>query len=229
MAYKRISRARKRDLQQPDEFLTFSSRLIEAAHRYRKQLAWVLIGMLAIGVGVTGYGVYSNRAETEAATLLSRAMEAYQAERTTGSATQALERVRSEMQTLIQDHGGTTAGSVAKVFFARFYYDAEQPQDAIALYKDALKNFKAGTFYYASSLNGLGYAYEKAGDYASALDCFKQLSEGAEGFFQTDGLYNASRMYARMEETEKSRAALKELIAKNPDYLYTELIASKIE
>lgn len=229
MKYKRISRARKRDLQQPDEFLTFSSRLIEAAHRYRKQLTWALIGILVIGVGIAGYGVYSNRAETEASALLSQFMEAYQVERTTGSASQALERVRPEMETLIQDYGSTTAGTVAKVFFARFYYDAEQPQDAIAFYKDALKDFRADTFYYASSLNGLGYAYEKAGDYASALDCFTQLSEGAKGFFQADGLYNAARMHARMEDTEKSQSALKELIAENPDYVYADLIASKIE
>lgn len=229
MRYKKISRARKRDLQQPDEFLTLSSRLIEAVHQYRKQLAWALIGVLAVGVGIAGYSVYANRAEIKAAALLSQAMEAYQAERSTGSAAQALEHVRPDMQTLIQGYGGTTAGKVAKVFFARFYYDADQPQDAITLYKDALKDFKAGTFYYASSLNGLGYAYEKAGDYASALDCFRQLSEGVEGFFQTDGLYNAARMYTRMEETEKSQSALKEVIAISPDYLYVDLISSKIE
>lgn len=228
MGYKRISRARKRDLQQPDEFLTWSSRFLVAVTRYRTQIVWGLVGILAISIGLVGYGLHARRAEAKAAAMLSRLVEAYQAERASAASNQALEGVEAEFEALISSYGRRTAGQMAKVYFAGFQSEAGQTDKAIELYQTALDELAPGTYFHAAALNGLGYAYEQSGDYTAALNCFKQLAEGDEPFFKADGLYNAARMYALTGAPDKSREAMEQVAASRPAYLYAELINAKI-
>ena len=77
MAQKRISRARKRDLEQPDEFLTLTARLLEKSRAYWKPLSACGVILFVILAGVLVAGYFSDQAEEKAFVLLNQAMNRY--------------------------------------------------------------------------------------------------------------------------------------------------------
>ncbi len=228
MAYKRISRARKRDLEKPDGFLAGSSRLLQALSRYQTQIFWGAIGILAVVSAVGLYGVYGRQADTKAATELSRLTSAYQKEMVSGTPQSALEKIQAEMVNLIDQYGHRTPGQVATVLLAGFYLEARQPEKAIDFYQSALGDAHAGSYLSVICLNGLGYAYEDSGDYSAALGFYQKVAEAQSSGLRSDGLYNAARMNSLLGNIEESRSALKEVLDENPDYLYADLIKSEI-
>ncbi|MFZ7127055.1 MAG: tetratricopeptide repeat protein [Desulfobacterales bacterium] len=227
--YKRISRARKRDLQQPDEFLTWSARLLQTVAKFKNRIIWGAIAAVVVAAGIMGYNAYLNQREMKAYAGLGRLVETYQAERAPGSADEALERVRADMEALIGSHGSGTAGKMAKVLLAGYSYEAGKTEAAIDLFKQALQDFEPGSYYHAAILNGLGYAYEKSGDFKAALAQFERLTGEAGGFLKTDALYNSARMYGRLGEKDKRESALRKIVDDRPDYLYADLIASEVD
>ena len=77
-------------------------------------------------------------------------------------------------------------------------------------------------------LNGLGYAYEEKQDLQKAAQYFEQITAGNDPAFQGEAFYNLGRLYAALGETEKSRAAYQEVISKEPDSIYIDLVREKV-
>ncbi|MGD9016707.1 MAG: tetratricopeptide repeat protein [Desulfobacterales bacterium] len=228
MAFNRISRARKRDLEKPDGFLNWSSRFLQAVSRYQTHLFWGVIGVLAVVSAVGLYGVYGRRADTKAATELSRLTSVYQNEMVSGTPQSALEKIQADMAILIDQYGHRTPGQMAKVLLAGYYLEARQPEKAIEFYQSAMGDAAAGSYVAAVCLNGLGYAYEESGDFSAALGSFQQVAESQSGGLRADALYNAARMHSLLGNIEESRSALKDALEEDPGYLYADLIKAEI-
>jgi hypothetical protein len=75
MAQKRISRARKRDLEQPDEFLTLTSRLLDKIRTYWKPVSAGFGLLMIILAGILAFGYFSQKAEAKAFVLLNQTMQ----------------------------------------------------------------------------------------------------------------------------------------------------------
>jgi hypothetical protein len=100
MAQKRISRARKRDLEKPDEFLTLTSRLLEKIKTYWKPISAGGVVLVVILVGVLAARYFSERAEAQAFVLLNQAMNHFTTERRSQDPAKALDAVTPEFETL---------------------------------------------------------------------------------------------------------------------------------
>ena len=95
MAQKRISRARKRDLEQPDEFLSLTSRLLDKISTYWKPISAGMGVLMVILAGVLVAGYFIEKAEDKAFVLLNQAMRHH-----------AEELVSQDAQTLlVRTHG----------------------------------------------------------------------------------------------------------------------------
>ncbi len=224
MAFKRISRARKRDLQQPDEFLTRSARLVALVTRYRKQLAWALVAILVVAAGTLLYGVHSQRGEERASARLWQILATYERKASEGSPAEALEEVKGEMEAVVEEFDGRAAAKIARFYLARFHYDADQADAAAALFQASVNDFEPGTDYHDAGLAGLAYALEKAGDWKGAVDGFERLSESTNPFFRSEGRFQAARIYEQQGDTAKSRGLLRRVVTDNPGYVYAAMI-----
>lgn len=79
MSNKRISRARKRDLEQPDEFLSITATLIQRLSRYRTPLAVGVIIVFASLAAFSAVRYFSGQAENGVFQRLNADLKTYQA------------------------------------------------------------------------------------------------------------------------------------------------------
>ncbi|MGD9329745.1 MAG: tetratricopeptide repeat protein [Desulfobacterales bacterium] len=224
MAQKRISRARKRDLEQPDEFLTLTSRLMGTINTYWKPISAGFSVLLVIIAATLVYGYFRERAETKSFTLLELAMRHYQSELARQDAAQALDAVAPEFEDLLSNYGNYQGGKTGRLLYAQMQYQAGRIEAAITQYVAAEKGFPEGSYALSAARSGLGYAYAAAGRHEDAMAVFTRIVEGAEPVLKADALYQLAllqRQTGRVAEYEKSLKALQE---EYPGFMYAEML-----
>ena len=226
MAQKRISRARKRDLEQPDEFITVTSRLLGALSTHWKSITVGIGVALVLVVGVLAYGYFSQKAEERALLLLDQAVTRYKTELAGQDAANALEAVASDFETLLADYGDRQAGAVARILFAQMNYRAGRAEAAAAQYEAALPHFREDAYAAAAALSGLGYARAAAGEPEKAIAAFSKILAGSDPVFKADALYQMALLYRETGQAVAYDKAMRQLESDYPDFMYAEVLPS---
>jgi tetratricopeptide (TPR) repeat protein len=222
MAKKAKKITRKELLNQPDEFLSVSSRLFQYALEHKYQLLAALGAVIALVLIISGFR-YSALKKAEAAfAQLEKGRTKYEALLQEQGSRQAYEQVRGDFQQLLEKYSGQTGGKFARLIFADICYRGGQPDEAIALYNAALEDFD-DSFYRNTILNGLGYAYEEKQELEKAVAYFQQVAGSSGSVLKAEALFNAGRLYAALGMSEKSNQIFQQLAAEQPDSLYAEL------
>ena len=222
MAKKAKKVTRKQLLNEPDEFLTISSRLFQYALEHKYQLLGALGGLIALVLVISGVRYSLLRKADEAFARLEKGRTIYEALLQEKGPEQAYEQVQADFKQLLEKYSGQTGGKFARVVYADICYRGGQPDEAIDLYTAALADFD-DPFYRNTILNGLAYAYEKKQDLAKAAAYFQQVAASPNSVLKAEALFNAGRLYAALGELEKSRQSFQQLSAEQPDSLYAEL------
>jgi tetratricopeptide (TPR) repeat protein len=223
---KRVSRSRKRDLEQPDEFITLSSRLLEKLIQYKMQAALASAGVLVLVMAIMAFQYFSERSEQRAFSKLDQASKAYSLAKGAESPQQAYEQVKSQFEDIIDDYSGNEGGKAAGLTFANISYAAGAYDSAIALYKKALENFQAQPVIKNLILNSLGYCYEAKKDYTTAAGYFEKTLENP--FFNDEALFNLGGVYAAMGDDAKSVAAFKKVAENHAESMFADVVKEKI-
>ncbi len=229
MSRKKVSRARKRDLEQPDEFLSITAKLIEQVNRYRTPLA---IGVVVVFVSLAAFSAvryFATQAENRAFHRLSVNLQAYQAAGGSGSPKAALEGVKPQFESLLADDGHREGGQLARLIYADMHYRAGNLDEAIANYEKAVESLPPAQFARASALSGLGYAYIEAGRSEDAIRCFEEITNEARSALSADALYQLGRLYGQGGQTAKQQAVYQRLLDEAPTFVYADLIKRQIE
>ncbi len=215
-----ISLERKKELEQPDEFLSLSSRLIQLSMAHKEKLLGGVTAVVVLCVLILGYRYFSARAEAKAVEMLSKETSRYNEAMTSKGPAEALQAVQEQFNLLIDKHGGTMAGKIARIKLADMLFKAGQYDQAIQHFQEAGKNFSAIPSLQDVVNNGLGCAYEAKGDLPKALEYFQLVADNKEGTIQDEALFHLGIIHAEMGDKEKSRAAFKAIIDNHPDSMY---------
>jgi tetratricopeptide (TPR) repeat protein len=229
MSIKRISRARKRDLEQPDEFLSVTATLIQRLSRYRTPLAVGVIVVFASLAAFSAMHYFSGQAENRAFQRLTADLRAYQAAVTTRTPREALEQVKPQFESLLADDGQREGGKLARLVYADLNYRAGEYEGAIANYEQSLALQSPGDFAYGSALLGLGYAYLEAGARDKAIGCFEKIVAGNYPQLQADALFQLGLLFGEQGDTAKQKELFQRLLDEAPTFVYADLIRRKIE
>ena len=224
MARKRISRARKRDLEQPDEFITLTSRVLNTLSAHWKSISIGLGVVLMIAVGGLTYSYFSHKAEEKATFLLNQAMSRYATELERQNSDQALATVTPDFETLLADYGDRRAGAMARVMFAQMHYRAGRLDQAAARYEAALQRFPEGAYGTSAALSGLGYTRAAAGEHEKAIAAFAQILSGPDPVYKADALYQTALLYRETGRDAEYQKAVATLKRDYPDFMYAELL-----
>jgi tetratricopeptide (TPR) repeat protein len=225
MAQKRISRARKRDLEQPDEFLTLTSRLLDKIRTYWKPVSVGFGLLMIILAGILTFGYFSQKAEAKAFVLLNQTMQRHAVESAKQDTQKALDAVTPDFEDLFATHGNRQAGMVGRLIFAQMNYQAGRMEIAILQYREAVKMFPEASYALSAAWSGLGYAQAAAGQDEKAIDAFKKSADGQDAVLQADALYQLALLYRKTGQEaqyDKTVAALKE---KFPGFMYAEMLS----
>lgn len=218
---------RKQLLKEPDEFITFSGKLIQWLTVYKKQATLAAGAVLALLVATAGFQAYLHHAENKASGLLSESLTQYQTAMKDNDPVKAYQAVEKSFTRILDDYSSRRMGKIAGIEFANICFRAGEFDKAISLYKTALEDFSSTPFYKNLILSSLGYAYEGKKDYESAVKYYETLTTSPDASLKDLSLYNLASVYEKMGNKEKSKATFARIVADFPKSIYLEIAKEK--
>jgi len=219
---------RKQLLKEPDEFITFSARMINLATEYRLQIAvavCVFIGVILLTVGIR---FFSERAEARAFAKLDQHVAAYERIRQSDGAQKAYEDVSDDFHQLIDNYSGKVGGKLARLIFANISFDGGNAEQAIALYTASLKDFDDHPSLRHVALSGLAYSHRAKNDLTASARFFETIAESPDSIMKDEALFNLGSIYAEMGDAGKSLNAFEKIVSDYDDSPYYEIAKEKI-
>ena len=223
-----IKKSRKELLKKPDEFMTFTGKVIRLVSDNQKPISYALCAVVAVVLVIFGYRFFAQRAEAKAFSMLEQTMAKYEARKKATSADEAYKNVSEEFQRIVEKYGGNAAGKLARVSYANISYNAGDYQKAIELYKPALNDFKDHPLVYNFILNGLGYAYQQLGDDRNAAMYFEQVASISDSNIRDEALFNLGLLYERLGDGDKSSQAFQQILSNFPNSMYFDIVEEKL-
>ncbi|MEW6260672.1 MAG: tetratricopeptide repeat protein [Thermodesulfobacteriota bacterium] len=217
--------SRKQLLKEPDEFLTFSARLLQWIAAYRLQALIGLAVILGIGVLISGYQMLHRSWEKNAFTKLHGLTARYEKIQKTEGAAKAYESMQKEFDEFLSDASRRTAGKICLLTWAKFCEEAGQINRAIDVYGKAVDAFQNDPILASLARSALGHLYLKQSDTDRALSLFETIASTAEAtpVVAEDALIQLASIYRQRQDEPKSRQYLQTLVQKHPNSIYKEL------
>jgi tetratricopeptide (TPR) repeat protein len=229
MSQKRISRARKRDLEKPDEFLSVTATAIQTLNRYRTALAIGVVVVFASLAVFSAVRFFGNRAENRAFERLSTNLNAYAEAARATTPQKALDQVKSSFETFLSEDARREGGRLGRLVYADLNYRAGRYDTAIVHYQLALEALPKDHFAYENALSGLGYALLGADQDEAAAACFKKIVDGNHPQLRADALFQLGRLYGKQGQAAKQKEVFQRLLEEAPAYIYADLVRQKVE
>lgn len=222
---KRITR---KEIKQPDEFVTFTARSIEFAQGHIREIIIGVAALLALGLLIWAASAYSNKKEAQASRLLAQAQALLQPNAPEAQAGQpvptgaqadpeAAARALVLLQDVAENYKRTEASKVARILLGQRYYEAGDYDTAIDTYEAFLKKARKPELQ-AMAREGLAYAHEAKEDFTQAAICYEQLSESSLTNVQGWACLGMARCYERLGEVRKAIDAYRTLLADSPQH-----------
>ena len=229
MANKRISRSRKRELDQPDEFVSFSGKVLNYITEHKKEIITFSSVFIGIIICAVGFRYYSSHTEAKAYSLLEEGIKKYNSVRETNDPQKIFSEVKEDFEHILNRYSGKKASKIACLMFADISYDAGEMERAIALYEQSLKKFDKNAYYRQLVYNNLAYAYEQINEYDKAIEYMEKIVAGSILNFKEDALYNLARLYAAKGQTDKERECYRKIQDDFPNSLYSNIAKEKLK
>lgn len=214
---------RKQLLKEPDEFITFSGRLIQFGMTYKKQLIYGLAALVLVLAVFSGMRYLNKRSENQASNALGDLLKTYADAESQKDGLKTYNAVADGFKTVLDKYANRSAGKLARLLFADVCYNAAKYDQAIAQYEKALKDYDDFPWVKDLALSGLAYCYEAKKDFATAAKYFQMVADNAESAFNSEALMDLGRVLAAAGDSEKSRATYQKLIKEHPDAMYIKI------
>ncbi|MFH1760494.1 MAG: tetratricopeptide repeat protein [bacterium] len=211
MAKKKVTR--KELLNAPDEFITFSGKLLKIMATYKVQLLYAVGLLILIGIIFSGISYFSYRSEGQAFAMLEKTMKNYEVSLKKNGSEKAFKEIKNDFIKIIDKYSGNSGGKIARIEFANISINAGDTDGAIDLYRKALEDFSDNQTVKNIILNNLGYAYEEKNDLKSAVKYFEMIVSEPDTFLKDEALFNLGRIYAAMGNEKMSRDAYKKIVS----------------
>ncbi len=225
---KRKRVTRKQLLKEPDEFLTFSRRLLLFVLENKVKIATGLGAFFAVIIVFSGIQYFSDRAEDKAFALIGQGVDKYETLLKDDGPEKAYTDVQSDFQLILDKYSEKNAGKLARIIYADICYNAGNADKAIELYDKAIQEVENDASFKNLVLSGLAYAHEAKKDYKTAIRYFETIANGNDPLMKDEAFFNLGRLYAETGEGEKSMNAFKTIVSDYTDSLYLELAKERV-
>lgn len=228
MAKKRVSRSRKRDLNEPDEFISFWAKVFGWISENKLIFSSALGVMVVVIIVIMGRVYFIKKSEDKAFALLQKEIVNYQTKLKTRTPETAYLDVEKNFQLIMDKYSNRAGGKLAGFIYANICYVAKDYDQAIELYNKSLINFNDELFIKNLILNGLGYAYKAKKNYSTAAKYFEIIASDPNYTIKDEALFNLGEIYAATDDHEKSTSAFKQIISDHSDSMYIEIVKERV-
>ncbi|MGH7834057.1 MAG: tetratricopeptide repeat protein, partial [Candidatus Binatia bacterium] len=177
---KRITR---KDLRQPDQFITTAGKLLDLVSRHRTALWLSVASILLIGVSAGAWSLYKNRQERLAAHEYALALKAYQSGKLQ-DALIAFEKVAV--------YRSTDYGRYALLYQANAHLGLNEHQKAVPLLERFVAQERKDVFLRQLAFMSLAHAHESSGRPREAVSSYSQ-AYGIDGSMKEEALVGKGR------------------------------------
>lgn len=215
----------RKELKEPDEFITFTGKIFNFLQLNYKMLSYVLIGVAFIALILFAMRQHSIRKELKAADLFNEAMKIYSAniKNTENSDTKSdskddkkeslvfgttkekYTKAIESFQNVIDKYPNSSSGKLSKIYLAHSNYFIENYDAAIELYTKNLNKFNENTKLNLLIYDSLGHSYENKGDFEKAIEFYDKILEGKGDFLKDYALYNIGRCHKANNDSKKAK------------------------
>lgn len=222
----KVSLARKKELNEPDELINFSNQAAEFVRENKEKVIGVIAALVLIVVGITGFQLYSAYYEKTAFIAFSEDMKWYET-RGEDAKPKTLKEIKEKSDLFFKKYSGSVAGTLAKAKYASIFYSEADYNSAIELYGKLLKDLSGDSALKSMALSGLAYSYEAAKKYDDAIKTFESITEEKSSVKKAEALFHLGVLYELQGNTEKSRDAFKKIVSDHSDSVFLEIAKEK--
>lgn len=213
-------------LKQPDEFLALNAKFMTWVIEHKILVVAIVVVILLIGAGFSGYKYYGYLQETNAAELTAQAKQVYLTEFENGNA-DAFQAADSVFDEVFKYYGKTKTAGYAYLLHANIAYQTKEYELALLSYQAALPRYSGEPLIAANIQNSIGYCYLALGGHDRALEAFQKVANNPNSAQQDDALYNIGMIYAELDNPVKSAEAFEQILAKYPQSIHAQLLKNR--
>jgi tetratricopeptide (TPR) repeat protein len=220
-------RVSRKSLKEPDEFISFTSKMLKLAVAQKTKLiisGGVLLGVLFF-ISIIHY--WSEKTENNGSLALSHTMEKFAAAEKVSGPEKAYEAMSTDFQKILDEYSNYACGRYARLIFAGVCFQSGKFEKAAALYSQTAEDLKETPLIRNIALKGLGHTYEAQKEYAKAATLFERLSAEPNSIMEDENLFTLARLYGRLNKNDKKAEALKQILDKYPESIY-KIIAKEV-
>ncbi len=221
-----ISNERKRELEEPDQFVEASSKALVYANEKKYHILTLIIAIFFICVGITFYLDSLKSKEVAASESLSKTVDNYEKLVTEKNSSKALKEFGEKFEKFIDNHSGTTASGLAMIKYGDICFKEGNFEKAVVYYKKALNEHESGAVKNIILCN-LGYTYEALKDNKNAKDYFLKVKAQINNLKKDEALFHFAMIYESEKDTVKSQEIFNTLKTDFSDSVYADLVKEK--
>lgn len=222
------STTRKQLLKEPDQFISFSGKLIAFGRSHLKPMLISAGCIIVLLLAVATVRQIADQNEDRASQLVQAAVAKYSSSLQESNSEAAYDRVKEDFLDIFDRYGSKNAAKAGRIIYANISYTAGDADTAIAMYKTALKDFDQSPALKNIVLSGLGHAHLLKREFPQSIQYFERISINEETTLKSGALFNLAWLYDATGEPQKSIATYEKLLAEFPDTIYGELVREKL-
>ena len=219
---------RRKELKKPDEFITFSSKVIAWCQDNTRIVVGVLASVTVL-IAITGaVFLFKARRETKARGLYEEALSLYQVELSGNTGAASYSMATAKLEEVKQRYRSTRVAANAFMDLGNIYFQEGDYEKAIICYTDFLQSTNVSHPLFDQALESLGETYEAKGSWQEAVDVYQRLaSEGAPAYQAQAQLY-LGRVYEAIGDKQNAMTHYDNYLNDSPALIFGEWIRVKL-
>lgn len=223
---KRVTR--KQLLKEPDEFFTFSGRVIQFIAANQRPVLGVVIGVLVVALVYAGFRYFTGLSERKAYALFAQGLSHYASEIFGEKGAIHQKHASEQFEKVLRQYPSTHAAQLTLIVYADISYHKGEYEKTIGLYREALNSFAGDDTIEKLIWNGLAHAYEGNKDHQSAAEHYKKITDSQDNFMKGDAYYNLGRMMEALNHSEKALEAYSRVLEDHPESVGFQIAKDKV-
>jgi tetratricopeptide (TPR) repeat protein len=228
----------RKELKEPDEFVHFWSRVIDAMMAHRQKVFLGIACLLVLLFLGTAMGAYFQNREEKAQDLLAGAQRLLPPDLPPDPATGMQVRTSvgpggnqeaiSALLEIVEEYGGTMSGQRSRLLLGQIYYDRGDYDAARNMYEELLEKGNVPEEMRVLAWEGMAYVREEKGEFAMAIPWYDRLTRTDVSYLKPWAWMGMARCYEQTGDHEKALDAYRRLVADYPQHERTEEARGRI-
>ena len=219
---------RKKELRKPDEFLTFSSRIIAWCQDNIRIVIGVLASVAVLLLITSAVFLFKASRETKARALYGEALSLYPVESSGNAGAANYSMATAKLEEVRQRYRSTRVANYVLIDLGNIYFQEGDYEKAISCYTDFLQRTDVSDPLHDQALESLGETYEAKGSWQEAVEVYHRLgSEGAPAYQAQAQLY-LGRVYEAIGDKQKAMTHYDNYLNDSPALIFGEWIRVKL-